>query len=242
MNLSRPIQQAALILSRLDPSTRDAVLDRMPHERAYSIREAMQQISAPCAAEQEVAIREFLARRSEGAPRQAPSATVDIRFPETELPRTVNHATDPVNESICDLLQHADESLARVLAHERTSTIAAILSAIPGHRAAGVLRTLDQAKRIQVLAILDAGVEFKPKAIEAVAEWICDYLAATTLEPSVNANHRSAIKAILDEFNQEEQRDMLADLARENPLLARRLAEDVGLAPEADDSNKDCYC
>ena len=189
--------------------------------------------------EQGVAIQEFLSARAEVPHPMSPLGIPDYALAETHKRPVNSTGIHDLSSSIRDLLGHSNQALASAIAYERATTIAAFLSAIPGDRAAGILKLLTVEMRTRVLAILDAGVDANPKVIEAVAEWICDHLADSSMEPTVGLRHRSALKAILDEFSAEERTAMLEDLANENPMLARRLAEETSATVE---QPRDCYC
>lgn len=230
MNTSNPVRQAALVVAKLDRVARDAVLERMPLSHAESIRDALLSLESDDPREQDEAIQHFLSGQN------GPSHSMtNNRVSDYER----GHDMSNLSTSIRDLLAHSNQTLARTIAYERATTIASLLSAIPGDRAAGVLKLLTVESRTSVLAILDAGIDANPKVIEAIAEWICDHLAESSLEPTVNMRHRSALKAILDEFSEHERQEMLEDLANENPMLARRLAEETTAQAAV---SRDCYC
>ena len=153
--------------------------------------------------------------------------------------RRASNELESLSSSLRDLLSHSNQSIADSLAHERATTIAALLSSIPGDRAAGVLKLFPSQSRTRVLAILDAGIHANAKVVDVVAEWICDRLAESCVEPTVNVGQRDALKAILDEFDPHERQEMLADLAAEHPMLAKRLAEES--ASQSDPTHA-CYC
>lgn len=247
---SDTIRQAALVLANLDRDARDAVLEEMPADQAEKIRDMLLHLDAEDATEQELAIRKFLSAQrhfaSDGHPAHACDRTADefdlggddaadgIPQPIPDSPRM-----DQLTSSIRDLLQNSDRSLADVVRLERATTVAALLSAIPGFRAARILKRLPPEQRTKVLMILESGVQPHPKAIEVISEWICDHLATCSLEPAIGLRHRSALKAILDAFSPDEREAMLDDIAQQNPLLARRLATS---SSSQVDELPDCYC
>lgn len=239
MTASHPVRQAALVLARLDRDSRDAVLHRMPESQAQQIRDALVALEGADHPEQDAAIRRFLAMQNLAPASLTELGRADFEPNNVSLTSERTNTSENLSRSICDLLDHSNQALARTIAHERASTIAALLSAIPGDRAAAILRLLGAETRTRVLGILDAGIQANPKAIEAVAEWICDHLVESSLEPTVSLRHRSALKAILDEFTADERQQMLDDLEHENPLLARRLAEETAAKSSLPG---DCYC
>lgn len=253
------LRQAALVLAQLGRDARDAVLDEMPPVQAEQIRHLLLQTDTENKSEQVEAIHAFLnVNRRDVASSRDPRDPrdplldqrdrqldqVEIDF-ESDSNAEIEHLSPASSgDSLTDLLKHEDERLAYVLRLERPSIVAGLLSAFPGPRAAGVLKHLPPQLKTQTLVTLEAGARPHPQAIEVVAEWICDHLTFQAPESSVASRHREAVQAILDEFSPDERQAMLGDLAKENPMLARRLAGPdcgpVAAAPieEADD----CYC
>ena len=249
------IRQAALVLAKLDRDSRDSVLEEMPAEQAEKIRCVLLNLDTEDALEQEAAIREFLSIRRPPAPQHPcdglasgqlvhDAAEFDIEAIDASVDRRQSKqrgsdADELFTHSIRDLLQNSDSSLSDILSLERPATVSALLSVIPESRAAGILKRLSADLRIKVLMLLNSGLKPHPKAIEAVAEWICDHLASYHVEPKLGLQHQNALKAILDEFSPEEREAMLDDIAQQNPMLARRL-----MPPPSSqvDALPDCYC
>ena len=252
---SNTIRQAALVLARLDRNSRDAVLEEMPPEQAEKIRCVLLNLDTDDASEQETAIREFLSTQRPPAPKlpsDSPAldqcghdvAEFDIEAIDASVDgRPADHrrtdSEELLTNSIRDLLRNSDSSLSDILSLERPATVSALLSAIPESRAAGILKRLSADLRIKALLLLNSGLNPHPKAIEAVAEWICDHLAAYHVEPKLGLQHQNALKAILDEFSPEEREAMLDDIAQQNPMLARRL---MPQSSSQVDALPDCYC
>lgn len=250
---SDTIRQAALVLAKLDRKARDTVLDEMPTEQAEQIRSVLLNMDSEDPVEQDAAILEFLASRmpsslgEEASPGTSSCDVQRIEFerieaaPQTPPQRSTND--DDLTSSLHDLLQNPDHLLGEVLSLERATTVAALLSSIPGVRAARILKSLPADLRTRVLMILDARVDPHPKAIEVISEWICDHLAAQNREPSLGLRHRTAVQAILDEFSSDEREAMLDDIAQQNPLLAQRLSVAKALKRDSPlDNPADCYC
>jgi len=222
------IRQAALVLAKLDRTARDTVLDRMPTEQATQLRGALLSLDPSDYDTQETAVRDFLLSRSQASER------VEVDFSEPPIRDvTPSPVVATTSSSLHDLLRHTDESITSLLLHERATTVAALLSSLPGERAAGILRLIPSQLRARVVAIWDAGISANMRAVDAIAEWICDHLTESNIEPTVAMQQHSALKAILDQFGPSEREELLQDLAKENPLLAKRLAEQTTIAVEA---------
>ncbi len=222
----KAIRQAALVLAKLDRAARNAVLERMPVEQAACIRNELVMLLPSDYENQDDAIREFLLSRNQASER------IDVDFSE---PRCIETLAPVVagSSSLQDLLRHPDESISTLLVHERATAVAALLSSLPGDRAAGILKMLPSQLRARVVACWDPCINANSRAVDAIAEWICDHLTESNIGPTVAMQQHSALKAILDEFEPSERESMLQDLAKENPLLAKRLAEQTTIAVEA---------
>lgn len=228
-----PFRQAALVLANLDCNSRDAVLDRMPTEQSDQVRSALMTLQAEDDSAQHLAAQEFLAtevhvKRSDSRPSPTSQSVLPDATPTDHL--------ESCTPSLRDLLAHTNQSIADAIVHERATTIGALLSSIPGNRAAGILIQFPAQTRLRVVAILDAGMKPNAHVVDLIAEWICDHLAEASVAPAAHSGQRDALRAILDEFQPEERDALLADLAAENPLLAQRLTEETSPSLDA------CYC
>ena len=196
------VRKAALVVARMESSEREAVLERMPLEHVVEIRAQLEQLEMHAVGNlNEIAQRQSL-----------------------NLDRSVERERIK-SDSLRDLLKHEDRSIARVLACERSTIVAAVLCSLPRDRAGGILRQLPVDERRRAIAIWDAGVKPNLKVVDVIAEWICDHLAEAHVEPTVRDEQQDALQAILDEFSAEERTELLESLADENPLLARRLVK-----------------
>jgi flagellar motor switch protein FliG len=205
------IQRAAMVVASLDRKAADAVLERLPHHQAAAIRHAMISLSDD-EGEQQQAIRSFL-QPSAPAP---PVATPVSRDPFV----TPNHPESPL-EALC----HADTTaIASCLVHERASTISAVLLALPGKKAAAILKLMDPRRRDRILNNMGLGHVPYSSAVSDIAARILELCQTHASMPSApNAEQHDSLRDILDEFEDHEHQEMLASLVDVNPLLARRL-------------------
>lgn len=234
MTTPTTIRRAALVLARLDVPARESVLARMPEEKVDGIRGEMAALQASDFDNQDSAIQDFLTNND----RQS-SERLDVRFPEATVTHQPAVRTMVASSSIHDLLKFNDEAIAKTIVHERSTTVAALLTALPGERAGGILKRLPPKLRARVVSIWEPGISAHPRAVDTVAEWICDHLAESNIEPAIGQQQHDALKAILNEFDPDERRAMLGDLAEENPLLAKRLAEETSC--EVNETHRESY-
>ena len=222
MSKNEVYRRTALILAGLDSCAIDAVIDRLPEQHAAAIRHELMTLDQLDPEEQNEAIAAFVARQE--TPEVANVSTPNVA-PDRLMP--------PAGSALSDLLAQNDEAIAMHLYHERSSIAAALVNAFPKDRAAGTLRHLPAAMRSRVLIQLNLGVQTKSHVVEMLADRICDRQAYLD-QGKLNASHQDALQAIMDELSPEERLQMLKDLEKENPLLARRL--------NPNRSRDDCYC
>jgi flagellar motor switch protein FliG len=214
-------RRAAIVVASLERQSADDILERLPETQARAIRDELVLLDELIPSERDDAIREFLETR--------PSDHVSV---DAEIPReleSLNPASQltagPLvgNSSLDDLLAQDDESIALAVMHERTSVVAALLAAVPGKRAAAVLRRLPTDLQSRVVTVLNLGVASNPVAVDIIADQICDKQAELIADQRLGMHHRDALQAIFDELTPEERIEMLCDLEKENPVLAQRL-------------------
>jgi len=235
--MSNAYRRAAIIVASLDRDAADALLDRMPEDRAQAIRDAIMQLDVDVlrADEKDSAIGEFLV--SLNASDDADESMLGS-FPAVPSAADLRNTVDIRNEPLGELLKHDDHMIATSVMHERTSVIAALLGAMPGKRAAGILKLLAADSRARVLAVLNLCLQPHSEAVEVIADRICDRHANLQPEPTVGMQHHDALRAIFDELDPEERQRMLADIGQQNPMLAQRLRQ----SGQASTKQNDCYC
>ncbi len=229
-NRRNAIRRAAIIVSSLDRDAADAVLDRMSEEQSRAIRDELIELDQLPEQERKGAIDEFFV---------AQQATMELGGIATA---TAEPAASPMNESMVDLLKYDDTVIASAVMHERASVATALLGALPGKRAAGVLRLLQPALQSRVVSLLNAGVSPHARAVDAIANQICDQRSELHFDQQLREQHQDALQAIFDELSPEERRTMLNDISQENPLLAQRLKQTGSASPIRNLANDDCYC
>lgn len=235
--MSNVYRRAAIVVASLDRDAADALLDRMPEDRAQAIRDAIMQLDIDVLRkeEKESAIGEFLV--SLRSPDEADETLIGS-YPGVASASDTRSPVDTRGEPLCDLLKHDDHMIATSIMHERTSVIAALLGAMPGKRAAGILKLLAADSRAQVLSALNLCVKPHAEAVEVIADRICDRHSNLQPEPTVGMQHHDALRAIFDELDPAERQRMLADIGPRNPMLAQRLSQSSQISPK----QNDCYC
>ena len=213
-----------MVIASLDRKAADTMLQRLPSNQADAIRRAIMSLSDLDHREQQAAIRDFLTQPvgKDQAKQPAERAVVDDR-PISEPVRSASPAVQ-------ELQTLSDDAIAEGIYHERIATICAVVAVLPGRRAARIIRQLDPEKQPRVLNALGQGIVPNAPAVEVAARHIADHYAQSA---KLGLQHRDALQAILDEVGAEEQQKMLEDLARTNPLLAKRLGwqQYAGKAP-----------
>lgn len=243
--MSNVYRRAALIVASLDRAAAQEVINRMPDEQAYAIRQELVSIQSTDTGERELEVARFLASnrapdlangRDDSADSFVPSSSLEAAISPAANAVSPEESVPAVGASLSDLLKQSDESIATHLMHERSSVVAALLSACPRNRAAGVLRELPAIVQSRVLVLLNLGVRTKSRWVEIVADVICDRHAETAPSPALNSSHQDALQAIMNELTPAEREQMLSDLEKENPMLAKRLNASTPA------SKQDCYC
>lgn len=229
-----PYRQAAIVIASLTRESADAVLDRLPEAHARAVRDELVRIDVVEPNEQESAIGEIVSMRQacqdsyDSEPsREIEDADVTCHEPP---PRAVG------GSFLDDLLVQDDTSIACALVHERTSVVAALLGAVPGKRAASILRQFPDDLQARVVTALNFRAAANQLAVEVVADRLCDRHAEFVGAQRLGLQHNDALQAIFDELTEEERAEMLRGIEKENPMLAQRLIA------SSSDSPNDCYC
>ena len=193
-------RRAALVVASLDRVAAQEVITRMPEDQANRIRQELTTLNATDTGERELEVARFLAtNRASDLPSDRDHAAEHL-VPSTTMrqaPTLADNSVPAPGASLDDLLKQPDETIATHLMHERSSVVAALLSASPRHRAAGVLRELPPAMQSRVLVLLNLGVRTKSQWVEIIADVTCDR-HAETVTPAVNASHQDALQAIMN--------------------------------------------
>ena len=186
-------RRAAIVVASLDRASADSLLERMPEERARAIRDEIMRLDELPTPERQATIDAFLVTQHTDANPDLSIDSVMIATAATEEltpDQSGENAVEQTN-TITELLNHDDESIASEILHERTSVIAALLSFVPGKRGAAILRLLPSERQAQIVRCLNAGVAPGGVAISLIAEQICRPTSGNRWNPTFgNATSR----------------------------------------------------
>lgn len=159
------IRKAAILVSALDPQTADALLEKMPAERAQLVRNAVMELAVVPDAEEEAVLSDFLRSGEPQPPAVDPGIELDDSLAE-QLQRTpVEQVPLPVAEESDGapfrfLHEATIDSLAKHLANESPQVVAVVAAHLPPKRAADLLKCFDHRAQVDILrrvAELDRG-------------------------------------------------------------------------------------
>ena len=228
-------RRAAMIVSSLDRQSADEVLERLPEDQSQAIRDQMISLNELSPSERDRVIDDFLRARADVDPNTRPFGHSTNSSTWSAVSQG-NPAPLVTTSSFQELLLQEDDVIATAIAYERTSVVAGLLNAMPGKRAASVLRRLPVKLQSRAVAALNLGITTKQPMIDVVSDKICDKQAESNATVQLSMHHRDALQAIFDELSSEERAKMLGDLEQEHPMLAQRLRASVSFKPN------DCYC
>lgn len=204
-----------MVVASLDRNAADAILDRLPDQQASAIRQAM--VSLPeDEQEQQEAIRTFLDPQPVAQDLESSNSVPDQRD---------FHATSDESASVLAPLAYLDpRTIATCLQHERASTISALLRSMPGKQAAIVLESMESKKRIRILNNLAQGKRGHAPAVHAAARQLLNLCQLPTHVPAEHdTTKQEPLRDLLSALDDQQQGELLSDLAESNPLLASRL-------------------
>ncbi len=221
MSSQQEFRRAAMVIASLDRRAADAILERFPAEQADVIRQTIMTLSDQDHDDQQRAVRDFLKSPADDEAAVLPefSRLAGITDPETGP----QMETANVNSSLDILNSLSDQTIATSVYHERIATISAIVAVLPAKRAARILRMMDHTKQPRILNVLAQGLSPNSTVVESAVRYILDQNAESKKPPTLGLQHHDALRVILHEMKEDEQQQMLHDLAASNPLLARRL-------------------
>lgn len=229
------LRRAAVLVSALDTSTADALLDQIPEEDAAHVRRLVVELDDVDADEQRAVLDDFRRGRQAAAGSDSPhrlpgNGGVEL---DASLARRLDqpdYADDASVSGGADeprpfrFLQRArSEKISPFLMGEHPQTIALVVSHLPDDRAAALLATLEgnlQADVLRRLITLDQADAVTLREVERGLE-------SRMLEQALVERHREAgfdsVARILNAAAPPARRTILANLAVRDRALAARL-------------------
>ncbi len=164
------IRKAAILVSCLERSQADALLDAMPEQQSRQVREAMLALDEIDGDERDEVIHEFVHRGPASSRRDDRGVELDGGL-AARLAESADQPTTSIEPSrpLFEFLLHADgDRLAAFLRDERPQTVALVLSYLPTELSARVAGALPQPLQSDVLRKLGDLDEAAPDALREV--------------------------------------------------------------------------
>jgi len=231
--MSLPDEQAAKLLSRLDPKQVEAI----------SIEIA--KMGVVSGEEQEQVIREFANANPNALTGRAGGLEVARQLVEQALGKNANSTLENVRRSIeampFSFLQKVDsQNLLTFITDEHPQTIALILCHLPPSKAADVIAGLPPDQQRSVVRRIATMGQTSPEIISAVEQGLERRMASVMSQQFENAGGVGAVAEILNVIDRSTERNLLDSLAQEDPDLVdeiRRLMfvfEDIARLADRD--------
>jgi flagellar motor switch protein FliG len=234
MNRDSPVRKAAILISVLDDAAADALLDQMDPEQAAKVRNAVLALDGVSEEEQQQVLAEFLGKgprvaSAEGGVKIELSSHVNLP-PAAAWPAATQSGggDDRRPAPNFEFLKDADPSaVAQILAREQPQVAAVVISRLPPESAARVLERLPPAVATEALSRMAWLSDPAPEALLDLERELRRLLAPYCDSGSAAAG-ASGIQAILASLPAGRRSELLRRLAREDELLAGRLAGSLG--------------
>ncbi|MBM3998531.1 MAG: hypothetical protein FJ297_03135 [Planctomycetes bacterium] len=228
------LRKAAVLISTLDASCADAILDQIPDEQAARIRNALMSLDAVDPAEQESVVVEFLGKRPARSLPLDGGVELDqgllSRVTSNPLRDTGRRSPDPVP---FQFLHEAEaDDLGGVLSREHPRIAAVVMSHLPPQKAADILTTLPAQMRTAVLRRIADLEAADPDVIRDLELELQVRLAGRL--GAVRSSGVRAVWEILQAADSGDRRDLLRNLDADDRELASRIAR---RSTETEDAN-----
>jgi flagellar motor switch protein FliG len=234
-----PLRKAAILLTVLDRASADALIAQLPASAAAAIRKLQAGLGPVSAEEQRQVLEEFVTLGGPAADEDA-GVELDGQLAQLMSRRAALPPAAPTASAARDaapfrfLHEASGERLAPLLADERPTTIALVLSHLPPEQSGTVLGSLPAAVQSQVLRALAELDETDPAILRAVEQGLEARVADVLKVERRRAAGVSAVKGILDAAPPKLRETLVAALAAHDTTLAAQLVE--GTAPAEPES------
>jgi flagellar motor switch protein FliG len=214
--MSLPEEQAALILTKLDPKQVEAV----------SIEIA--KLSEISGDEQEAVLQDFSRANPNTLSGRAGGLDVARNLVEKALGKGASTTVDNIRQSLEALpfgfLQKVDsQNLLTFIIDEHPQTIALILCHLPPAQAADVIRGLPTERQISVIHRVATMAQTSPEIIQEVEHGLEHRMASVMSQQFENAGGVASVAEILNVIDRATERSLLENLAQENPDLVEEI-------------------
>jgi flagellar motor switch protein FliG len=210
------VRKAAIVLRSLPDDAAEQLLAQLRPEQAAAVRRELARTSAIAGNEQQAALKDFTA--------------------ETVAARRASRAADGTAASArFDALAHVDGgSLRAVLSQERPQTIAFVLSRLAPAAAAKLLETLSADVQSAVMCRIAAIGGVDCQIVRDVESALADGLVRLPVRPLDKIDGTAAAAGILAFLDQDSERDLLEDLAHDEPQMVENIRQRLfgGIADE----------
>ena len=214
--MSLPQDQAAQLLSRLDPKQVEAV----------SI--AIAKLGAVFPEEQEQAILDFAHANPNALTGGQGGLEVAKSLVEQALGKSAGSTLDNVRQSIEALpfrfLQKVDsQNLLTFIVDEHPQTIAVILSHVPPSQAADIISGLPGPRQLSVIRRIATMAQTSPEIIQEVERGLENRMASVMSQQFEKAGGVDSVAEILNVIDRATERSLLENLAQEDPDLVEEI-------------------
>ena len=214
--MSLPQDQAAQLLSRLDPKQVEAV----------SI--AIAKLGAVFPEEQEQAILDFAHANPNALTGGQGGLEVAKSLLEQALGKSAGSTLDNVRQSIEALpfgfLQKVDsQNLLTFIVDEHPQTIAVILSHVPPSQAADIISGLPGPRQLSVIRRIATMAQTSPEIIQEVERGLENRMASVMSQQFEKAGGVDSVAEILNVIDRATERSLLENLAQEDPDLVEEI-------------------
>jgi flagellar motor switch protein FliG len=210
--MSLPYEQAADLLSKLNPKQVEAV----------SIEIA--KLGAVSGDEQEATIQEFASANPTALTGSAGGLEVAKNLVERALGKGATTTLDNVRQSIEALpfgfLQKVDsQNLLTFIIDEHPQTIALILCHVPPSQAADIISGLPAERQLSVIRRIANMGQTSPEIIQEVEKGLENRMASVMSQQFENAGGVASVAETLNVIDRATERSLLENLAQEDPDL-----------------------
>jgi flagellar motor switch protein FliG len=214
--MSLPQQQAAQILSKLEPKQVEAV----------SIEIA--KLTAVSGEEQETVINDFANANPTSLTGETGGLSVAKGLLEQALGKAANVTLDNVRQSIEALpfgfLQKVDsQNLLTFIIDEHPQTIALILSHVPPAQASAIIGGLPPERQLSVIRRIATMGQTSPEIIHEVEKGLEHRMSSVMSQQFENAGGVAAVAEVLNVIDRATERSILENLAQEDPELVEEI-------------------
>jgi len=203
MNLTPSLRKAAILISALDTSTADRLLDQMGPAQAARVREAVMQLDGVDPAEQEAILAEFFA-----GPTKVSSDDGGVELAVSAASASTRRASEaPAVHPRFQFLQEASgEELARRLRGEHPQLMALVVAHLSAEKSAELLEHLPAKVRDEVLDRLHHLDDAEPEVISELERELARLFAGTLRPAAGDGKRHDHLQAILAHLRRKSQR------------------------------------